>query len=103
MEAVFCDLGLVQISDDLLSIVIYAPRILPFFTVWYILGLDSVSNYSVTELNMHPRLSKRDLLDYQIVRALHKNARVTASEIARASGANERTIRKRIDWLVEGG
>lgn len=42
-----------------------------------------------------------DQLDYQIIQALHQNARVASSEIARSTGANERTIRKRIDRLVE--
>lgn len=42
-----------------------------------------------------------DELDFQIIQALHQNARIAASEIARITGANERTIRKRIDRLVE--
>ncbi len=51
-----------------------------------------------------PRREKSfDNLDYEIIRALHADARVAASEIARLTGANERTIRKRIDRLVEGG
>ena len=41
-----------------------------------------------------------DELDYQIIQALHADARLAASEIARVTGANERTIRKRIDRLV---
>lgn len=44
-----------------------------------------------------------DQLDYEILQALHRDARVAASEIARETGANERTIRKRIDRLVEQG
>jgi Lrp/AsnC family transcriptional regulator, regulator for asnA, asnC and gidA len=50
---------------------------------------------------MPPRKLSLDQLDYDIIQALHKNARVSASEIARATGANERTIRKRIDRLIE--
>lgn len=42
-----------------------------------------------------------DNLDYEIIQALHKNARVAASEIARKTGANERTIRKRIERLLQ--
>ena len=42
-----------------------------------------------------------DKLDYDIIQALHKDARASATEIARVTGANERTIRKRIDRLVE--
>lgn len=42
-----------------------------------------------------------DHLDYEIIQALHKDARMAASEIARITGANERTIRKRIDRLVQ--
>ena len=44
-----------------------------------------------------------DQLDYEIIQALHKNARVAASEIARDTGANERTIRKRILRLLDEG
>lgn len=44
-----------------------------------------------------------DELDYQIIRELHAGARISASEIARKTGANERTIRKRIDRLVADG
>ncbi|NMC85573.1 MAG: AsnC family transcriptional regulator, partial [Anaerolineaceae bacterium] len=42
-------------------------------------------------------------LDHKIILALHKDARMSASEIARAVDANERTIRKRIDRLVKLG
>jgi Lrp/AsnC family transcriptional regulator, regulator for asnA, asnC and gidA len=42
-----------------------------------------------------------DELDYAIIQALHADARIAASEIARTTGANERTIRKRIDRLVK--
>ncbi len=51
-----------------------------------------------------PRREKSfDNLDYEIIRALHADARATASEIARLTQANERTIRKRIDRLVQQG
>ncbi len=49
----------------------------------------------------HPHLF--DILDYQIIGELRKNARASASEISRVVGANERTIRNRIDRLVEMG
>jgi len=52
---------------------------------------------------MANRRTQLDELDYQIVRALHADARVAASEISRLTGANERTIRKRIDRLVDDG
>ena len=44
-----------------------------------------------------------DQIDHQIIQALHKDARLSASEIARSLNANERTIRKRIDRLVRLG
>jgi len=44
-----------------------------------------------------------DLTDHKIIQILHKDARMSASEIARQLGANERTIRKRIDRLVKLG
>lgn len=50
-----------------------------------------------------PRKLSLDQLDYDIIRALHSDARIAASEIARQTGTNERTVRKRIDRLVEDG
>ncbi len=44
-----------------------------------------------------------DQLDQKIIRILHADARMSASEVARALSANERTIRKRIDRLVHLG
>ncbi|MEN4012590.1 MAG: AsnC family transcriptional regulator [Chloroflexota bacterium] len=44
-----------------------------------------------------------DALDYQIILELRQDARKSASEIARSLHANERTIRNRIDRLVESG
>jgi DNA-binding Lrp family transcriptional regulator len=44
-----------------------------------------------------------DALDYRILQELHKNARASAAEISRVVEANERTVRKRIDRLVEMG
>ncbi len=44
-----------------------------------------------------------DSLDFQIILELRQDARKSASEIARALKANERTIRNRIDRLVESG
>jgi DNA-binding Lrp family transcriptional regulator len=43
---------------------------------------------------------KFDSLDYKIILALNEDARMPASEIARLTGANERTVRKRIERLV---
>ena len=44
-----------------------------------------------------------DELDYKIVLELKKDARASASDIARSVEANERTVRKRIDRLVNLG
>lgn len=52
---------------------------------------------------MPKRLSTCDSLDFQIIQALNEDARRSASEIARTTGANERTVRKRIDRLVSEG
>ncbi len=52
---------------------------------------------------MPPRKPTFDELDYHIICELHRDARVSASEIARKAHANERTIRKRIERLVEEG
>ncbi|MBN1537275.1 MAG: AsnC family transcriptional regulator [Anaerolineales bacterium] len=52
---------------------------------------------------MPPRKINFDTLDYQIISELHSDARIAASDIARRIGANERTVRKRIDRLVSDG
>ncbi|MCE1254872.1 MAG: AsnC family transcriptional regulator [Anaerolineae bacterium] len=50
---------------------------------------------------MPARKINLDELDYQIIKLLHADARIAASEIARQTSSNERTIRKRIDRLVQ--
>ena len=52
---------------------------------------------------MPPRKIVFDELDYQIIQELHANARASASDIARKTNANDRTIRKRIERLVADG
>jgi DNA-binding Lrp family transcriptional regulator len=52
---------------------------------------------------MPVRKNQLDDLDYLIIQELHSNARVSASFIARKTNSNERTIRKRIDKLIESG
>ena len=52
---------------------------------------------------MPPRKNQLDKIDYQIIKELHENARVSASTIARKTGSNERTIRKRIERLIQSG
>ena len=52
---------------------------------------------------MYSRKISFDELDYQIIQVLHTNARASASDIARKTNANERTIRKRIARLVSDG
>jgi DNA-binding Lrp family transcriptional regulator len=50
---------------------------------------------------MPSRKDELDQLDYEIIRALNANARISAADISRLTGTNERTIRKRIEWLIE--
>jgi Lrp/AsnC family transcriptional regulator for asnA, asnC and gidA len=52
---------------------------------------------------MSPRKISLDELDHCIIQELHANARLAASEIARRTGSNERTVRKRIDRLLSDG
>jgi DNA-binding Lrp family transcriptional regulator len=52
---------------------------------------------------MPSKKSAFDELDYRIVHALHADARAPAADIAREAGANERTVRKRIEALVAAG
>ncbi len=47
--------------------------------------------------------SNFDELDYEIIQELHKNARVSASQVARTLNVKERTVRKRIDRLIDMG
>jgi DNA-binding Lrp family transcriptional regulator len=42
-----------------------------------------------------------DEMDYRIIQELNKNARVSAAQISRTIGVKERTIRERIDRLIE--
>lgn len=44
-----------------------------------------------------------DTLDYQIIQELRANGRAEAAKIARAVDVNERTVRKRIDRLINSG
>ena len=52
---------------------------------------------------MPPRKIAFDELDYQIICLLHTDARLSAADVARRTGSNERTVRKRIDRLVADG
>jgi len=52
---------------------------------------------------MSPIKINFDELDYKIICELHAQARVSATEIARKTGANERTVRKRIERLEAKG
>ena len=52
---------------------------------------------------MPARKDHLDELDYQIMRELHADARISATDIARKTHFNERTIRKRIDRLITSG
>lgn len=44
-----------------------------------------------------------DELDHQILLTLRRDARTPAADIARLTGANERTVRNRIDRMVRSG
>lgn len=49
------------------------------------------------------RNTRFDALDYQIIHELRRIARTDAAKIAREIGANERTVRKRLNRLVDLG
>jgi Lrp/AsnC family transcriptional regulator, regulator for asnA, asnC and gidA len=44
-----------------------------------------------------------DKLDYQIIKCLNQDARMSAAEMEALTGANQRTIRKRLARLLEFG
>jgi DNA-binding Lrp family transcriptional regulator len=50
---------------------------------------------------MPDKIKPYDHIDYQIVKELSKNARASASQIANAIDVNERTVRRRINNLME--
>lgn len=50
-----------------------------------------------------PKNTKFDILDYKIIRVLHQSGRIPATEIATAVNADVRTVRNRINRLVESG
>ena len=50
-----------------------------------------------------PEKNFLDALDYAIIKILNDNARIPASDIARTLKVNQRTVRNRIDHLVESG
>ena len=50
-----------------------------------------------------PEKNSLDALDYAIIKILNDNARIPASDIARTLKVNQRTVRNRIDHLVESG
>lgn len=50
---------------------------------------------------MAKKIKSFDKIDYQIIKELSKDARASASVIAKAIDVNERTVRRRINRLVE--
>lgn len=50
---------------------------------------------------MSKKIKSFDKIDYQIIKELSKDARASASQIAKAIDVNERTVRRRITNLVE--
>lgn len=52
---------------------------------------------------MQDKMKQFDKTDYRIIKELHKNARASAAEIAHNIDLNERTVRRRINNLLESG
>lgn len=50
---------------------------------------------------MSKKMKSFDKIDFKIIKELSKDARISASEIARTIDINERTVRRRINNLVE--
>ncbi|QTL99523.1 winged helix-turn-helix transcriptional regulator [Iocasia frigidifontis] len=55
----------------------------------------------VRRINMSKKMKSFDKIDFKIIKELSKDARISASEIARTIDINERTVRRRINNLVE--
>lgn len=52
---------------------------------------------------MADKIKNYDKIDYSIIKALSKDARISASKISEMIDVNERTVRRRIDRLIESG
>ena len=52
---------------------------------------------------MPSNMKQFDQIDYKIIKELHRDSRASASEIANSIGVNERTVRRRINNLIETG
>lgn len=52
---------------------------------------------------MADKIKSYDQIDYMIIKALSKNARTSASQIANKIDINERTVRRRITNLIDTG
>ncbi len=50
---------------------------------------------------MTDKIKLFDQIDYQIIKELSKNARASAAEIANTINVNERTVRRRINHLLD--
>lgn len=50
---------------------------------------------------MARKIKSFDKIDFKIINELYKDARASASKISRAIDVNERTVRRRIDKLIE--
>ncbi|MBN2898149.1 MAG: Lrp/AsnC family transcriptional regulator [Clostridia bacterium] len=50
---------------------------------------------------MSDKIKNFDKLDYKIIKALSRDARASASQIAKDIDVNERTVRRRIDKLID--
>lgn len=69
---------------------------------------QSFSNKQGTDVGYKKMSKKRmvnlfDSMDYLIIQELNKNARISSANISRKIGVKERTIRERIDRLMELG
>ncbi|MBV7333213.1 Lrp/AsnC family transcriptional regulator [Chloroflexi bacterium TSY] len=66
---------------------------------------SEISTKRTTLYNMmdHSHPAVLDALDYEILLELRKDGRARAAQIARVVNANERTVRNRIDRLVDQG
>jgi DNA-binding Lrp family transcriptional regulator len=62
--------------------------------------ITSYNSETEPDMSDHTPPSPFDPLDYHIIQELHHNVRADAAKIARAIGANERTVRKRIEHLI---
>lgn len=85
-----------------LSLVAYAPADRPRDRLVALVGAVAGPPVSVTTFRVPPPSFELDETDWRVVAALRKDPRAGLADLASAGGLSERTLRRRLERLVEG-